>query len=394
MGDAFKSFLMRLPKIAIVCDWLTSPGGAERVVGVFHRMYPEAPIFTSIYHAKRLPEFSGANVKTSFLQHWPFAKTRHPLYFAQMPQAFESFDLSQFDVVISSSHSCAKGIITKPSTLHISYCHSPPRYLWDGSHEYLEEYPWPRWLKRTVIPGYLQKLRVWDRAAAERVDVFVANSHHVAKRIQKYYRREATVIYPPVGYGNEGEKNIERNELGQGTGSKNNFPKGNYLAVGRLVPYKRFDLVVKAFNLLGLPLKVVGEGNLYGALKDMAGPNIEFLGHVSEEELERHYREARALIFPQVEDFGITPLEAMAHGCPVIAYGAGGVLETVVQGKSGLFFYHQTLEALAKAVQTFDGMTFEPRVVRAQAQKFSTLRFEEEFKNFVNLQWQAWTKPA
>lgn len=381
---------MNSPRIAIVCDWLTNPGGAERVIGVLHEMYPEAPIFTSIYNRKALPEFEKADVRTSFLQHWPFAKRHHQFYFPWMPMAFESFDLDAFDIVISSSHSCAKGVITKPNTLHLSYCHSPPRYLWDGSHQYLEEYPWPRWLKRTVIPGYLQKLRVWDRAAAERVDVFAANSQHVAKRIAKYYRREATVIYPPGG-GEEAENRKQNLVETREQGSKARL---GGLAVGRLIPYKRFDLIVKAFNELGLPLKIVGVGNQLGALKRMAhsNPNIEFLGHVSEEELHRHYREAKALIFPQVEDFGIVPLEAMAHGCPVIAYAEGGAVETVAEGKSGHFFRKQTVEALVDAVRKFEGMKFDEEKIQNQATKFSRAHFEETFSAFLEEQWEAWTK--
>lgn len=376
---------MKSSRIAIVCDWLTNPGGAERVVLALHEMYPEAPIFTSIYNRRALPQFEKADVRTSFLQHWPFAKRHHQLYFPWMPVAFESFDLDAFDIVISSSHSCAKGVITKPNTLHLSYCHSPPRYLWDGSHGYLEDYPWPRWLKRTVIPRYLQKLRVWDRAAAERVDVFVANSQHVAKRIAKYYRREATVIYPSGG--ERVENNVEQ-------GNKENFSSKNFLAVGRLIPYKRFDLIVKAFNELGLPLKIVGVGNQLGVLRKMArsNPNIEFLGHVSEEELHRHYREARALIFPQVEDFGITPLEAMSHGCPVIAYAEGGAVETVAEGKSGHFFRMQTPEALVEAVRKFESMKFDEETIRGQAEQFSRAHFEEIFSAFLEEQWGAWTK--
>ncbi len=371
------------PRIAIVCDWLTTPGGAERVILALHEMYPSAPLYTSVYNRRTLPQFEKADVRTSFLQHWPFAKRHHQLYFPWMPMAFESFDLSEFDVVISSAHSCAKGIITKPNTLHLSYCHSPPRYLWDGSHQYLEEYPWPRWLKRTLIPGYLQKLRVWDRAAAERVDVFMANSEHVAKRIAKYYRREATVIYPPMG-----GKIVNSEQELMNSGEQ----RGNFLAVGRLIPYKRFDLIVKAFNELGLPLTIVGVGNQLNVLRKMAKKNIEFLGHVSEEALHQHYREAKALVFPQVEDFGITPIEAMREGCPVIAYGEGGALETVKKGVSGVFFAAQTVEALVRAVQDFERMTFDEERVRGVAESFSREVFEERFKTFVEDQWRLWTK--
>ncbi|MDP2624886.1 MAG: glycosyltransferase, partial [Candidatus Peregrinibacteria bacterium] len=185
-------------RIAIVCDWLTDWGGAERVILALHKLYPEAPIYTSIYDKDHLRVFDDADVRTSFLQKFPGAKRHHQRYITLMPAAFESFDLSGFDIVISSSHACAKGVITKPETLHLSYCHSPPRYLWDNSHEYIKNYPWPKWLKKFVIPGALHKLRIWDRAAADRVDRYISNSHYISGRINKYYRREAKVIYPPV----------------------------------------------------------------------------------------------------------------------------------------------------------------------------------------------------
>src|SRR3989338_1794423 len=275
------------PKIAIVCDWLTDMGGAERVILALHRLYPEAPIYTSIYNRSNLPQFVEADVRTSFLQKLPGAERRHQRYLAQMPLAFEAFDLNEYDVVISSSHSCAKGVITRPDTLHVSYCHSPPRYLWDGSHHYVNEYPWPKILKKTLIPSLLHNLRLWDRAAADRVDEYVANSHYVAGRIQKYYRRESTVIHPPVGL--LPFESVQRDDY--------------YLAVVRLIPYKRFDLIVEAFNVLKKPLKVIGTGNQLKKLQKLASPNVEFLGMVPDESLRRYYQYAKALVFPQMEDF-------------------------------------------------------------------------------------------
>lgn len=362
------------PKIAIVCDWLTDMGGAERVILALHQLYPKAPIYTSIYNRSNLPQFSETDVRTSFLQKLPGAQRRHQRYLAQMPLVFESFDLDEYDIVISSSHSCAKGVITRPDTLHVSYCHSPPRYLWDGAHQYVNEYPWPKILKKTLIPSLLHDLRLWDRAAADRVDRYVANSHYVAGRIEKYYRRQSEVIHPPVEL--DAFEHVEREDY--------------YLAVGRLIPYKKFDLIVEAFNRNKKPLKIVGIGNQYKKLQKLASSNIEFLGKVTEEDLRRYYQYAQALIFPQVEDFGITPLEAMGAGCPVIAYAAGGALETVSEGKSGVFFQEQSVEALVAVIEGFESMTFDPEVVRAQAEKFKSSVFAETLSSFVDQEWAKW----
>ncbi len=368
---------MHQPRVAIVCDWLTDWGGAERVILAMHELYPEAPIYTSLYNEGNMNEFSKVDIRPSFLQKIPGAKRHHQRFLGQMPAAFESFDLSAYDVVISSSHSCAKGIITKPETLHISYCHSPPRYLWDNSHQYVKDYPWPKWLKRFVIPSILHNLRIWDRAAADRVDRYLANSEYVVGRIEKYYRREAEVIYPPVSM-EDFDPPSEREDY--------------YLAVGRLIPYKRFDLIVKAFNELKLPLKIIGTGNQEKKLRRIADRNIEFLGMVPEKELLNYYRYAKGFVFPQVEDFGITPLEAMAHGCPVIAYAKGGGLETVEDGKSGLFFHQQTVDGLKRAIHNFERKVFDPEAVRAQAEKFHEKVFKEKLKAFVNKEWEIWQK--
>jgi len=365
---------MKQPRIAIVCDWLTNWGGAERVILAMHRLWPEAPIYTSLYNAKKVPGFEDADVRTSFLQKIPGAKSHHQRHLVQMPGAFESFDLSEFDVVVSSSHSCAKGIITKPETLHVSYCHSPPRYLWDGAHQYVKEYPLPGLIKNTVLPSFLHDLRIWDRAAADRVDHYVANSHFVARRIKKYYQREAEVIHPPVDL-----VDFEPTK-------KEDF----YVAVGRLIPYKRFDLVVEAFNALKKPLKIIGVGNQMKSLMKQAGSRVEFLGKVSEDDLQNYYRRARGLIFPQIEDFGIVPLEAMAQGTPVIAYAQGGALETVEDGVSGHYFHEQSASALQEAVIAFEKMDFDPSQVRAQAEKFAPDEFARQLSDEVNRAWLHW----
>lgn len=362
---------MKEPRIAIVCDWLTDLGGAERVILAMHELYPDAPIYTSLYRPDNLPQFAKVDVRPSFLQKIPGAKKHHQRLIGFMPAAFESFDLSEFDIVISSSHSCAKGVVTKPETLHVSYCHSPPRYLWDNSHQYVREYPWPGILKRTIIPSMLHKLRLWDRAAADRVDRYIANSQFVGNRIAKYYRREAEVIYPPVEM--DDFKTTEKEDY--------------FLAVGRLIPYKRFDLIVEAFNELGLPLKIIGVGNQLKTLQKKASSNIEFLGMVSEEELRHHYQHARGFLFPQIEDFGITPVEAMAHGCPVIAYAEGGALETVKDKESGVFFHHQTVDALKHAVVQFEHASFDSQKIRAQAEKFHIDIFKATLDNFIQNEW-------
>lgn len=362
-------------RIALVCDWLTSWGGAERVMAVFHEMFPEAPIYTTIYDRANLPMFDQAHVETSFLQTMPGAKKHHPWYYPWMPRVFESMDLRDYDIVISSSHSCAKGIITKPETLHVSYCHSPPRYLWDDSHRYLQEYPWPSVLKRFFIPGLLNRLRLWDRAAADRVDHFVANSHYIAHRIHKYYHRDATVMHPPVEM--EPFKPLIK---------KDDY----FLAVGRLIPYKRFDLIVEAFNRLQWPLKIVGVGNQYDRLKRCAGSNVEFLEWIPEADLRELYRRAQALVFPQLEDFGLTAVEAMAQGCPVVAYGRGGALETVKEDVSGLFFKEQSVESLIETLEAFRAKSFKPAMIREHAESFRSEIFKDNFQKWLEGAWQEW----
>lgn len=361
-------------KIALVFDWMTNQGGAERVNLALHQMFPDAPIFTSIYNPKKLPAFQKAKIHTSFIQKLPFAKTKHQLYLKLMPYAYEQFDLSQFDIVISSSHACAKGIITKPETLHICYCHSPMRYAWDNWHSYISEYNMPGPLK---FFGKLaiHKLRTWDRLSAERVDHFIANSKTTQNRIHKYYRKTSSVIHPPV----------ETSQF-----QIKDDPKDYFLAVGRLTPYKKFDLIIKAFNKAGLPLKIVGRGVAEQDLRQIAKPNIQFLGFVPEEELAHLYANARALVFPQVEDFGITPLEAMACGRPVIALKQGGALETVVQDQTGFFFKEQTENSLLHALNQFQKIekTFSPQKIRTHSEKFSTENFQQRLHKYIEDKWE------
>lgn len=363
------------PRIAIVCDWLVSRGGAERVILTISDMFPHAPIYTAIYDDKKLPEFRQREVITSFIQKMPWAAKKHYFYLPLMPYAFEGFDLSKFDIVISSSHSCAKGIITKPKTLHVCYCHSPMRYAWDSCHEYFEQYGIPAPLKGRA-KKILHEMRIWDRLAAERVDFFIANSQHVKNRIWKYYRKDAAVIYPPV----ETQK----------FQSKKHRDGQYYLAVGRLTPYKRFDLLIDTFNDLKLPLVIVGRGKEEENLKKRAGRFITFVGNIPDDELVEVYERAIALVFPQTEDFGITTLEAMSSGKPVIAYSEGGAVETVIPGKTGLFFSEQTQDALKKTILEFGAMKWDAAEIRKHAEQFDRKVFEDRLREFLEEKWGIW----
>lgn len=364
--------------IAIVCDWLTNFAGAERVILKLHQMFPSAPIYTSTFNEEKMEPFRRALIHKSFIQKLPKAKEKHQWYLKLYPIAFEQFDLSGYDIVISSSHSCAKGVITKPETMHVCYCHSPMRYAWDNSHEYIRTYKFPWYVKR-FIPRMIHKIRMWDKVAADRVDHFVTNSDYVRKRIQKYYRRESKVIHPMVStkdyYVSGGKKDY-------------------YLAVGRFTPYKKFDLLVDAFNELPYKLKIVGTGVEEKALKSKARNNIEFTGFVTDKVLKDLYANCKALVFPQVEDFGITPLEAMASGRPVIAYKKGGALETIKEDQTGVFFDEQNVISLKSAVEKFENSKWDSKKIREHARKFDESVFEKNFANFLEKSWKEWRKEA
>lgn len=363
-------------KIALVFDWMTNIGGAEKVNLVLHEMFPDAPIFSSIFNQEELKGFENAEINTSFIQNLPFAKSSHQLYLGLMPYAYELFDLSKYDIVISSSHSCAKGIITKPETMHICYCHTPMRYAWDNWHSYIKEYKMNSFIKK-LGKRKLHKLRIWDKLSADRVDFFIANSSTTKKRIEKYYRKPSTIIHPMI----EGEKyKISNNK------------KEYFLAVGRLTPYKKFDIIVKAFNKLELPLKIIGRGVMESDLEKYAKSNIEFLGYVDDNQLRKIYSECEALIFPQLEDFGITPLEAMASGRPVIAFNKGGALDTIIDGKTGIFFKNQNVSSLIKAIESFkkSKKKFNPKEIRQQALKFDKSQFQKKLMTFLEEKWNNW----
>ncbi len=363
--------LHRKLRVALVHDWLTDFGGAERVLLAFHELFPDAPIFTTFFREENLPMFANADIRTSYLQKIPFARKHHRFFFPMMPAAVESWDFSDFDVVISDTSSgCAKGIVTKPDTLHISYCHNPNRALWDGAHEYfkLHEKNY-NFIARSMIPRQLMKMRIWDRVAADRVDYFLANSEFVAKRIKKYYQRDAEVIHPPV-------------ETKKFTPSEKK-PASYFLAIGRLIPYKRFDLAIQAANVLGVKLRIVGVGPAEKELRAMAGPTVQFFGKVPEEILQRMYRECKALIFPQVEDFGLTAVEVQASGRPVVAFRGGGALETVKQNQSGMFFAQQTVSSLADAMQRATRKRWVKKSIVKNAQRFDVDKFKKRILEFI-----------
>ncbi|OGH68944.1 MAG: hypothetical protein A3J66_00495 [Candidatus Magasanikbacteria bacterium RIFCSPHIGHO2_02_FULL_47_14] len=353
-------------KIALVHDYLAQDGGAERVLKAFHQLWPEAPIFVLFHDKGKVDGFEDATVKQSFIGKIPFAKKRYQWLLPWMPIATERHNLHDFDVVLSSTSAFAKGVLTRPDTLHISYCHTPTRYLWTDTHEYIEDLKYNRIIK-AFLPPLIHRLRLWDRMSIDRVDYFVANSNTVRQRIQKYYRRESDIIFPPV--------DVDLFSVGDA--------KDYYVTGGRLVPYKRFDLVVQAFNRLGWPLKIFGSGPELARLRKRARFNIEFVGRVTETEKADLLRHARAFIHPQLEDLGITPIESMASGTPVIAYGVGGVTETVLPGKTGVFFYRQNWEELLDALLNFDPHAWDRVHIRDHALKFSTDSFKRRVRRYV-----------
>lgn len=365
-------------KVAFVHDYLNQYGGAERVLEAFCELWPEAPIYTLLYDKKKLAGIFGQRrIYTSFLQKIPLVTGHHRPFLFLMPMAIEQLNLLGYDLVISDSASYAKGVITRPDALHICYCHTPTRYIWDDCHKYARDFYYPSWVKR-VIPFFLNYLRLWDEAAAGRVDKFIANSQFIAGRIKKYYRREAEVIYPPA-----------RLDLFRPAAAE----MGDYfLAVGRFLPYKKLDLVIEAFNQLGLSLVIVGDGPKAerNRLKNLARRNIKFVGWADDAALNGYYQHCRALIFPQEEDFGIAAVEAMACGRPVIAYKKGGALETVKEGETGIFFEEPTMDSLMAAVKKFEKMAhlFQPVFIRRHSEQFDKEIFKIKIKNFAEKSWQ------
>jgi glycosyltransferase involved in cell wall biosynthesis len=357
-------------KIALVHDHLAQDGGAENVLRAFCEIWPDAPVYVTVYNKDNAhPFFKTRDVRTSFLQRTPFGLRKYQWFFSLMPTAVESFDLSEFDVVLASSSSFAKGVITRPETMHVTYCHTPTRFLWSDTHSYVAELD-ANPLTKKVIQPFLSKVRMWDRLAAERTDHYLTNSDVVKHRIQKYYHRDSTVVYPPV--------------------STADFPYNTdgafgeyFLAGGRIVPYKRFDLLVEAFNKLGRPLKIFGDGPAMADLQRNAEDNIEFVGRVPDEELRQLYANCQAFLNPQEEDFGITMIEAMAAGRPVIAYNKGGAHEIVTAGKTGELLDYQSWEDFADAVLSFDPGAYDPAVIRERALTFDKEHFKKRIQEEV-----------
>jgi glycosyltransferase involved in cell wall biosynthesis len=354
-------------KIALVHDYLAQDGGAERVLKAFHEVWPDAPIFVLFHDKKKIQDFPEADIRESFIARMPFGKKRYQWYLPWMPLATERHNLHNFDVVLSSTSAFAKGVLTRPDTLHISYCHTPTRYLWTETHKYIADLRYNRFVK-ALLPPLMHRMRLWDRMSVDRVDYFVANSGTVKNRIQKYYRRESDILYPPA--------DIHLFSIADTV-------RDYFVTGGRMVAYKRFDLVIHVFNRLGWPLKIFGDGPEMENLKKRAKRNIQFLGRISDKEKADVLRYAKAFIHPQVEDFGITPVETMASGRPVIAYPVGGATETVIPGKTGLFFHEQTWESLLGTLLDFDAYGWDSHAIRKHAERFGVDRFKTRIERYV-----------
>lgn len=363
-------------KIAIVHDYLVQYGGAERVLEAVHEIWPDAPIFTILYVPKALPKhFRDWNITPTFIQRMPFLQTHYKKYFALFPTAIEQIELNNFDVVLSISSAWVKGVITTPHTLHISYLLNPMRFAWEEYHSTV---------KRTKIAMFkvgmrflINYVRLWDVHSTQRIDHIITISNTIKERVLKYYRRDSTILYPPCNTAFfKPESNLRVQDY--------------FLVVSRLKDYKRVDIAVQAFNKLGLPLLIIGSGEMCGELRRMARPNIQFLGALPDSEIRSHYQRAQALIFPGMEDFGIAPVEAQACGTPVIAFKMGGALETVIEEKTGKFFYPQTPEALVEVVKNFDRSMFRTEVLRNNALKFDKEQFKQELKDFVLQKFNEW----
>lgn len=401
-------------KVAIVCDWLTNQGGAERVVLELHKMFPEAPIYTSVFNRKGsgMAAFADADVRTSFIQHWPWAKTKHQLYPVLRRWAFQRFDFSGYDLVISSSGAEAKGINTRsaradddqlstdkqlsnnyqqqlagsiPNTtydirntsdgpLHINYCHSPTHYYWVRPDEYLQtdSMGWFGKLLRFGLRLLIKPMRRWDYLVAQRPDVMIANSSITKDRIKQFYDRESEVIFPPV--------DIERF-----TPPADPPKRHGFVVLGRQVHYKRFDLAVEACSRLGVLLRVIGDGPEHEKLRVLAGRSVEFYTDLNDEEVAEALWHAEALISPGVEDFGITAVEALASGTPVIAYRSGGAADIIQLGKTGEFFEEQTVDSLTAALQLFEPSRFNPATLTKAANKFSAQKFRQQIIELINI---------
>jgi len=358
-------------KIAIVHDWFDAPGGAENVIRNLLEIYPGADLFALVdffSEAHRTHFLKGKQVHTSFVQRLPFAKGKFRNYLPLFPLAIEQFDLSGYDVVLSSSHTVAKGVLTGPEQLHICYQYSPMRYAWDMYHPYFKEHHISG-LKAWVLRRVLHRMRIWDVVSSRRVDAFLAISTLIRSRIGKYYGRRSQILFPPVA--TEAFALCEEKEA-------------YFFTASRLVPYKKIKMIVEAFNANGRPLKVAGTGEQYEEIRQIAKSNVEVLGYCSDAEMKRYMQRARAFVYAAYEDFGIVPVEAMACGTPVIAYGRGGILDTVKEGVTGLLYEAQSVESLNRAVLAFETRVFDPRIISEHASVFGEEHFREAFRTFVD----------
>ncbi len=370
-------------KTAVIQDWLVTYAGSERVLEQMLGLYPDADLFSIVDFISEGERgfILDKKVRASFIQNLPFAEKKYRNYLPFMPYAVGCFDLSEYDLILSSSHSVAKGIKKSPEQLHICYCHTPMRYAWDLREQYLKEAGLDRGFKGAVVNAILNRIKEWDRSTAAGVDHFIANSYYIKERIKRAYGRDAEVIYPPVDTGGF-QLDTEKEDY--------------YLAISRMVPYKKMDLIVEAFSETGRQLVVIGDGPDMDKIKLKAKGNVKLLGHQPSDVLKGYMQKARAFVFAAEEDFGIVPVEAQACGTPVIAYGKGGATETIVpfsgHGSSderpptGLFFYEQTTVALLEAIETFEANMekFEPEEARRNSERFSIDRFKDEYKAFVD----------
>ncbi len=355
-------------KKALVHDWLNQIGGAEDVLEKFVDLNPQAPIYTSLYWREKMPAHMRQwDIRTSFIDKLPLSRKNQQLYFPFYPLAFEQFDFQEYDLVISNKSGFCHGIKTGPETLHICYCLTPTRYVW-RYQQYAEQENLGS-LTRALIPPFIRSLRNWDRMAADRVDHFIAISENIRQRIAKIYGRDSVIIYPPVDTSRF---------------APSSRIEDYYLIVGRLVPYRRIDVLIEAFNKLQRPLLIAGDGRDRARLESIAKSNVQFLGYVPDEDLPDLMARCRAFMWPGEEDFGITPIQAMAAGRPVIAYAAGGALETVLPGRTGMLFKEQTAEAIVEAVESYDAKSIDVKEICTFAKQFDTELFKQKIQCFID----------
>lgn len=370
--NIYRYLIYEILKVAIIQEWLTTMGGSEKVVQAIAEIYPEADIFTLVADKKLITElgFDKRKITTSLIQKLPLGLKKYKTYLPIFPFAIEQFDLSKYDVIISSNHAVSKGVLTTNDQLHITYCHSPIRYAWDLHHQYLKEEGLGFGLKGLLARYFLHRIRIWDFMSSVRPDFYISNSNFIAKRIQKVYQKQASTIYPPIEIDDFILETV-----------KDSY----YVTSSRMVPYKKIDLIVEAFSKMpDKRLIVIGDGPDYNKIKGKASSNVEFTGYLSFSELILKLQKARAFVFAAIEDFGMLPVEAQACGTPVIALGKGGSLETVKDGITGVLFPDQTVESLIAGVLRFETLEFDYRIIRAHAETFSRDVFKDTFKAFVD----------